>query len=114
VEIAKKTFEMINGNLSKRFSAAELAENFGISESSLKNYFRAVFGRGYKEMITEIRMQKAAELIMKGDKNMGEIAEYVGYQNQSRFSEAFFKYHKMLPMEYKRTQQIAKKDKNAI
>lgn len=114
VEIAKKTFAMITGDLSKKYSAAELASYFGVSESSLKNYFRAVFGRGYKEMITEIRMQKAAELIAIGDKNMGEIAEYVGYQNQSRFSEAFFKYHKMLPMEYKRMKHIAKKDKNTI
>ncbi len=114
VDIAKKTFEIITGDLSKRYSAAELADCFGVSESSLKNYFRAVFGRGYKEMISEIRMQKAAELIIEGKKSMGEIAEYVGYQNQSRFSEAFFKYHKMLPMEYKRIKHIAKKDKNAV
>lgn len=114
VDIAKKTFEIITGDLSKRYSAAELACYFGVSESSLKNYFRAVFGRGYKEMIGEIRMQKAAELIMEGKRSMGEIAECVGYQNQSRFTEAFFKYHKMLPMEYKRTQHIAKKDKNAV
>ena len=114
VDIAKKTFEIITGDLSKRYSAAELACYFGVSESSLKNYFRAVFGRGYKEMIGEIRMQKAAELIMEGERSMGEIAECVGYQNQSRFTEAFFKYHKMLPMEYKRTQHIAKKDKNAV
>lgn len=114
VDIAKKTFEMITGDLSKRYSAAELADCFGVSESSLKNYFRAVFGRGYKEMISEIRMQKAAELIMEGEKTMGEIAEFVGYQNQSRFSEAFFKYHKMLPMEYKRIKHVAKKDKNAV
>jgi AraC-like DNA-binding protein len=65
-------------------------------------------------MISEIRMQKAAELIMEGEKTMGEIAEFVGYKNQSRFSEAFFKYHKMLPMEYKRIKHVAKKDKNAI
>ena len=114
VDIAKKTFEIITGDLSKRYSAAELADCFGVSESSLKNYFRAVFGRGYKEMISEIRMQKAAELIIEGKKSMGEIAEFVGYQNQSRFSEAFFKYHKMLPMEYKRIKYIAKKDKNAV
>jgi AraC-like DNA-binding protein len=114
VDIAKKTFEIITGDLSKRYSAAELADCFGVSESSLKNYFRAVFGRGYKEMISEIRMQKAAELIMEGKKSMGEIAEFIGYQNQSRFSEAFFRYHKMLPLEYKRTKHIAKKDKNAV
>ena len=113
VDIAKKAFKMITNDLSKRYSAAELAEYFGVSESSLKNYFKAVFGRGYKEMIGEIRMQKAAQLIMEEKMSMGEIAEFVGYQNQSRFSEAFYKYHKMLPMEYKRIQHVAKMAKNA-
>ncbi len=114
VDIAKKAFEMLNGDLSKRYSASELASVFGVSESSLKNYIRVVFGRGYKELVNETRMKKAADLIINSEKSMGEIAESVGYQNQSRFSEAFLKYHKVLPMEYKRMQYVAKKDKNTI
>jgi len=102
VEIAKKAVEIITGDLSKKHSAEELATVFGVSESSLKNYCRVVFGKGYQDMISEIRMKKAAELILKGDESLGEIAEKVGYQSQSRFSKAFFKYHKVLPMEYKR------------
>lgn len=102
VDIAKKALDIMTADLSKRHTAAELAASFGISESSLKNYFRAVFGKGYSEMISEIRMRKAAELIVENEMNLGEIAESVGYQNQSRFSEAFLKYHKVLPLEYKR------------
>lgn len=102
VEIAKKTVEIITRDLSKRHSAGDLAAAFGVSESSLKNYCRAVFGKGYHDMIAEIRMRKAAELILKGDESLCEIAERVGYQSQSRFSKAFFKYHKVLPLEYKR------------
>jgi AraC-like DNA-binding protein len=102
VDIAKEALGIISADLSKRHSAAELAASFGISESSLKNYFRAVFGKGYSEIISEIRMRKAAELIRENKENLGKIAETVGYQNQSRFSEAFLKYHKVLPMEYKR------------
>ncbi len=102
VDIAKKALEIIMEDLSIRHTAAELASEFGVSESSLKNYFRAVYGRGYNDMIREIRMKKAAELIINSKKSLGEIAEDVGYQNQSRFSDAFLKYHKVLPMEFKR------------
>lgn len=102
VDIAKKALEIITEDLSSRHTAAELAAKFGVSESSLKNYFRAVYGRGYNDMIREIRMKKAAELIISSKKSLGEIAEDVGYQNQSRFSDAFLKYHKVLPMEFKR------------
>ncbi len=107
VDIAKKTVDIITRDLSKRYSAEELAAFFGVSESSLKNYCRVVFGKGYQDMIAEIRMKRAAELILQGDDSLGEIAEQVGYQSQSRFSKAFLKYHKVLPMEYKRRNYTA-------
>ncbi|MCR5144963.1 MAG: AraC family transcriptional regulator [Lachnospiraceae bacterium] len=102
VEIVKESMKIISSNLNKRYSAAELAARFGVSETSLKNYFKAVYGKGYSDIITDLRMTKSAKLILENDKKMGEIAMSVGYQNQSKFSEAFRKYHGMLPMEYKR------------
>ncbi|SFB00116.1 AraC-type DNA-binding protein [Acetitomaculum ruminis DSM 5522] len=102
VEIAKKTLEIITKDLSVRYPASKLALSFGISETSLKNYIKAVFGKGYSDLVNGIRMETAAKLISKGGKSIGEIAELVGFQNQSRFSKAFYKYHKILPMEYKR------------
>ena len=47
VEIAEKTMELLTSDLSRRTSAAAMAENFGVSETSLKNYFRAVYGQSY-------------------------------------------------------------------
>ena len=44
----------------------------------------------------------AADSAQDGKMNWMILSQYVGYQSQSRFSKAFFKYHKVLPMEYKR------------
>ena len=63
VEIAKKTMKIIMSDLSVRFTARDLAKDFGISETSLKNYFRSVYGCGYAEHQQIARMKKAARLL---------------------------------------------------
>lgn len=50
--------DILTEDLSKRYSAATLAKHFGISETSLKNYFQGVYGRGYSELLNEIRMKR--------------------------------------------------------
>lgn len=43
-------------DLSVRFTAKDLANEYGISETSLKNYFRSVYGCGYAEYQQKARM----------------------------------------------------------
>mgnify|MGYP000255449655 FL=1 len=79
IQIARKTMDILTEDLSKRYSAATLAKHFGISETSLKNYFQGVYGRGYSELLNEIRMKKAAELILKNSMKISEISDAVGF-----------------------------------
>ena len=47
VAIARETREILCADLSRNHTARELAERFQVSETSLKNYFRGVFGKIY-------------------------------------------------------------------
>lgn len=111
VKIAKLAMKELSENLSKRISAAELAIRYGISESSLKNYFRGVYGKGYHEYLNELRMKKAAEMLMQGGFKVSEIAAEVGYSNQSRFAQAFREHFGISPMEYSRRMHIEAESK---
>lgn len=71
--------------------AWELAEEFSISETSLKNYFRGVYGQNVSVYLREIRMNKAGELLATTRLSVAEIAEQVGYLNQSKFASVFQK-----------------------
>ncbi len=103
--------DILTEDLSKRYSAATLAKHFGISETSLKNYFRGVYGRGYSELLNEIRMKKAAELILKNSMKISEISDAVGFATQSRFAKAFKNYYGAAPLEYKRKHNLNKDGK---
>lgn len=92
--------------------AATLAKHFGISETSLKNYFRGVYGRGYSELLNEIRMKKAAELILNNSMKISQVSDAVGFATQSRFAKAFKNYYGAAPLEYKRKHNLKKDSDN--
>ena len=107
-DAVETNMDILTEDLSKRYSAATLAKHFGISETSLKNYFQGVYGRGYSELLNEIRMKKAAELILKNSMKISEISDAVGFATQSRFAKAFKNYYGAAPLEYKRKHNLNK------
>ncbi len=111
VKIVQLAMEILTEDLSKRYSASELAGRFGISESSLKNYFRGIYGKGYSEYLTELRMEKAASLLAKGGLKVAAVAAAVGYGNQSRFAKVFKTHYGVTPTEYSRRIKLEKLEK---
>lgn len=101
VAIAKDVERILTSDISIHHSAKELAKMYAISESSLKNYFRGVYGKNISEYMNKFRMQKAADLLENTDESILEIGEQVGYQNQSKFAAAFRKYYEMTPRQYR-------------
>ena len=101
-EIAKKVYDKISNNLDIRYTAKELAVEFGVSETSLKTYFRGVYGCGYAEFQQNLRLKKAANLLAQTDKKVIDIALSVGYKSQPKFGAAFKERYKVSPLEYRR------------
>ena len=64
--IAKEVRSILLSDLSQNHTARELANRFQIGETSLKNYFRGVFGENLSVWLREARMRRAAELMEQG------------------------------------------------
>lgn len=106
VNIAKKVENIITSDLRLHHPAWELAEYFSISETSLKNYFRGVYGQNISVYLREMRMNKAGELLASTRLSVAEIAAQVGYLNQSKFASVFKKHFGVSPLEYRRTRHL--------
>lgn len=102
VEIAKQAERIITADLSKTHAVREFAELFFISESSVKNYFFGVFGQSISQYTLHRRMLLAAELLQETRLPVIEVANRVGYLNQSKFSAAFRREFSRTPLEYRR------------
>jgi len=105
-KVAKKVKELICFDLSIRYAAKDLAERFGVSETSLKNYFRSVYGCGYAVFQQKVRMEKASELLKETEQKIADIALTVGFATQAKFGAAFKAYSGVTPLEYRRLQRL--------
>ena len=110
VEIAKRTAAVIAEDLRRHYPARELAASFSISETSLKNYFRGVFGQNLSDYQKNLRMDRAATLLTETRLSVAEIAEQVGYLNQSKFAAVFKKHFQMSPLAYRRASHLKNMD----
>ncbi len=82
-------------------SQNEAAVLVGMSSDYLSKIFKEKSGKGFMEYLTEIRMQKACELLDNIQFKSYDVAYYVGYDNPKNFSRAFKAYYGMTPKEYR-------------
>ena len=104
--IAGEPREILCTDLSRNHTVRELAERFQVSETSLKNYFRGVFGENLSVRLRETRMRRAAELLRNTGLQVAEVAEQMGYENQSKFAAVFAKQLGCPPLEYRRRARL--------
>ena len=101
--IARRTHERLTSDLSRHISAREIAEELGVSETSLKNYFKEVYGSCISDYMKEKRMKYAADKLQNTSLSIFDIANSIGYSNQGRFAKVFHDYYKCKPLEYRRS-----------
>ena len=108
VEIAKQAEKILTSDLRRHYPVRILAEKFSVSETSLKNYFRGVYGQNISLYLRDIRMCAAAKMLTETQKPISEISQEIGYTNQGKFAALFRQKYKIPPLEYRRTQHMKK------
>ena len=101
-QIAKSVEKLITKDLQKKITIAKLSKMFSVSETSLKTYFKSLYGKNISTYLQEIRINESAKQIAKTKKSISDIAGMVGYENQSKFASVFKSYFKISPIEYRR------------
>lgn len=81
-------------------SLDELAEKASVSTYTLSRAFKETLGVNFIEYLTQIRLERAKELLVESDMKINGIAEKVGYQ-PSYFNRIFKKAVGMTPNQYR-------------
>lgn len=101
-DIIHQVHDYLVEHLAERVTIAELALQFHLNTTTLKERFKAEYGTSIAAHIKEHRMEKAARLLTDTGDSIAAIAREVGYESQSRFTEAFRETHGVLPTEYRK------------
>ena len=105
--LAKRLEEELTQDLSRHLAVRKVAERYGVSETSLKNYFCAVYGVNVSTYLGEARMKLAAQLLTGTTQSVAAIARQCGYVNQGRFAGVFYERYHVKPMDYRRASRLA-------
>ena len=88
--------------MQERFTIEELSKEYLINTATLKTTFKGIYGQPIGTYMKEYRMKQAAVLLRQTKSTIAEIANQVGYENQSKFSTAFRDVLKITPAEYRK------------
>lgn len=100
--LIKKVIDYMNAHLSdKNISIKLLADEVYLTPTYLSNLFKKTTGSTIGQYLTDIRMNKAQELLMDTGLKLYQIAEMVGFEDANYFAKSFKKKTGMLPSEYR-------------
>ena len=102
VSTVNQVHAFLTQNLQTRFSIEELALKFHINQTTLKTTFKIVFGKPIAAYMREYRIKQAKELLMHSEDPISQIAQAVGYETQSKFTQAFKEETGVLPSAYRK------------
>lgn len=88
--------------MSEPLSAAALAAEFGMSESSFSRFFRKATGNTFTEFVNRIRINRACQLLMETDQRITDICFEVGFNNVANFNRRFQQIKGVTPSAFRR------------
>ncbi len=108
VSTEEKIISDAKGYIEKNYSNAELSVDtlcdfLHISQSYFSTLFKKVTGQPYIRYLTEVRMNKALELLQTTEEKTYLIANSVGYEEPNYFSHVFKKQFGMSPTQYRQS-----------
>lgn len=99
--------DYVYGHYREKIYLDNIADILGISGSYLSRLFKKETGISLQDFINNVRVEKAANLLVYSEETLPRIAEYVNFPSQSYFGKVFKQKMQMTPRQYRELQKPA-------
>ena len=96
--------EHIEKNYMQKLTVENFARRFNMDRRYLSQQFKAKKGVSIRTYLTQVRMDKASELLSEGY-TTSEASTLCGFGNTSNFHKMFTTYYGMTPLQWKQEQE---------
>jgi two-component system, response regulator YesN len=84
-----------------------ISEESWVNKSYLCQLFKQQIGKNFNDYLTEIRIEKAKELLFNPENNINTVGDLVGFSNPSYFTLVFKNLVGLTPSEYIKLRRIS-------
>lgn len=99
-----KAIRYMKDNLGKKVTLDEVADYVGFSPTYFSKIFSEEFKETFSAYMTRLRIERAMELLILEDMQVGEISATVGFEDQSYFTNVFRKFAGVTPAKFRKKQ----------
>jgi len=98
----KQALQYLQQNYSRDVSLSETAAAVHLNAMYFSRLFKQTMSVNYTDYLTQLRMEKAKQLLLSGAEKVFEIGRIVGYDNDKYFIRLFKRYTGLTPDAYRR------------
>ena len=108
-KLMEKVMQVINENISNPYLSVEfIAQEVGISRSHLHRKMKELTNQGPRDLVRNVRLKRAADLLASGRRNISEVMYACGFENMGSFSVKFKNLYGVSPTTYMKEHQNKK------
>ena len=100
---------IVETDYATELSLDDIARRVASSRRQLQRAYAEIGDTTFRDHLTGVRMERAADLLGSGSMTVREVAHRVGYRQPAQFAKAFRRHHGAAPSSY-RAQRIARGD----
>lgn len=97
----EKLNDFLELNYQRKLTLEEVANELHMSQITFNRFIKRTTGRTFINYLNEIRLVKAAVLLIEGDTAVAEIAQDCGFYNLANFHRTFKKRNGCTPSKYR-------------
>ena len=97
---------IVEAEYSTEISLDDIARRIASSRRQLQRAYTEIGATTFRDHLTRVRMERAAELLAARGLTVREIAYRVGYRQPAQFAKAFRRHHGLSPSDYRAERRV--------
>jgi transcriptional regulator GlxA family with amidase domain len=99
---------IVEAEFADDLSLDDIARRVASSRRQLQRAYAEIGRTTFREHLTAVRMERAADLLRSRGLTVREVANRVGYRQPAQFAKAFRRHHGLAPSDFRSSQRLAR------
>lgn len=98
--------EIVEGEFATDLSLDDIARRVASSRRQLQRAYAEIGRTTFREHLTAVRMDRAADMLQGRGLTVREVAHRVGYRQPAQFAKAFRRHHGLAPSDFRASRRF--------